>query len=60
MTKNDKLLSIIWRLWRNNELNNKFMNDWFAVYQNLQEGYFDKIPEVVLDMIDLWIKDEDF
>ena len=58
MTKNDKLLNIIWRLWSDGGLNNIFKQDWFAVYQNLQEGDFDKVPEVVLDMIDTWM-DED-
>lgn len=58
MTKTDKLLNLIWRLWSNGGLNDRFRQDWFAVYQNLQEVDFDKVPEGVLDMIDLWIADK--
>lgn len=52
--RKDFLINLLYQLWTDQDFENDFMGDWYAIYQLLQDGDFNKIPDAVLNMIAVW------
>ena len=50
------LMLLLHSLWTSADFESDFQRDWFAVYQLLQAGKFDDIPDIVLEAINLWME----
>lgn len=56
MLERDRILKKIYRAcFREPDIKQAFSSDWFFVYQLLEEGNEDEIPDAVLEMIELWL-----
>lgn len=51
------LVQLLYDLWTDADFESDFQRDWFAVYQLLQDGKFDEIPDAVYQMIEKWYED---
>ena len=51
------LVQLLYDLWTDADFESDFQRDWFAVYQFLQDGKFDEIPDAVYQMIEKWYED---
>lgn len=54
---NTFLVQLLYDLWTSADFESDFQSEWFAVYQILQEGRFDEIPDAVYEMIEIWYED---
>jgi len=51
------LVQLLYDLWTDADFESDFQRDWFAVYQLLQDGKFNEIPNAVYQMIEKWYED---
>jgi hypothetical protein len=55
--RNKILITLLYHLWTSADFESDFQSDWLAVFQFLQDGRFDEIPNGVLEMIEIWTDD---
>lgn len=48
--KHEILMKLYWKMWTSADFACDFQEDWFAVYQLMEEGHHYSIPDEVLEM----------
>ena len=59
MLERDRILKRIYReCFKDPDIKEALSNDWFCVYQMLEDGAEDKVPDAILEMIELWLDND--
>lgn len=45
---------LFWKLWTDADFESDFQSAWFAEYQLFQEHRENEIPDIIIDLIQMW------
>ena len=56
--RNDFLKTLYWNLWTSADFESLFQSEWGAIYDALQEGRENEVPDNILLMINKWVNEQ--
>lgn len=55
--RNKILTTLLYNFWVSADFESDFESDWYAVYKKMRAKKFNEIPDLVLQMIEVWYHD---